>query len=309
MKIDISVVTPAFNEEGNIDELCAELESILERMGLSYEIIIVDDCSTDGTWKKVVDNSLRNSQIIGVRHLRNSGQLHSIETGIKLSNGDFVLTIDSDLQHPVAQIPALWEKRNSTGIVVGQQVKRSESKIKSHFSSLFYSAIKNISGIDVMPNVGDFRLLKRQIALDLMSKKEEKILRFLIPKYGYLVETVTFEANRRVAGETKYSFSKMVGLGVTSIVSITTRPLYFSVFFAIAFAIISFIDFVYVVFSWFFYQTTPGWASIVGIISIGLTMIFAVLGIFGIYLAQIVRMLTSNDSTKFSITTRDQNHK
>jgi dolichol-phosphate mannosyltransferase len=160
-----------------------------------------------------------------------------------------------------------------------------------------------------MPNVGDFRLLKRQIALDLMSKKEEKILRFLIPKYGYLVETVTFEANRRVAGETKYSFSKMVGLGVTSIVSITTRPLYFSVFFAIAFAIISFIDFVYVVFSWFFYQTTPGWASIVGIISIGLTMIFAVLGIFGIYLAQIVRMLTSNDSTKFSITTRDQNHK
>jgi len=300
MEIELSIVSPAFNEEGNIDPLCSELKKVCDQMQVTYEIIIVDDFSSDDTWKIVSRISKENSAVWGIHLLRNSGQMKAIQAGIQVANGAYILTIDSDLQHPVELIPLLWEKRGVTGIVAGQQESRNESFLKAKFSQYFYYILRRLSGIAIPANVGDFRLIRRDIAIDLMNAKEEKILRFLIPKYGYHSEIVTFKAHPRTTGESKYSMFKMLNLALASVTSITTRPLYLSVAISGICATVTFLDFCYAVFMWGTRGTTPGWTSLIGLISVGLTMIFSVLGIFGIYLGQIIKMLTSRAEIKVS---------
>ena len=305
MKIDLSIVSPAYNEEGNIDLLCSELTRICEKMHVRYEIIIVDDSSSDGTWEMISRNSEKNPAVRGVRLLRNSGQLKAIQAGMQRANGSYILTIDSDLQHPVDLIPVFWERRNLTGIVVGQQELRNESLIKAKLSQFFYFFLRRLSGIAIQKNVGDFRLIRSDIANDLMNAKEQKILRFLVPKYGYQSEIVSFNAKQRTAGESKYSISKLLNLALTSVTSVTTRPLYLSVGIAGICAIITFFDFCYALYMWGTRGTAPGWTSLIGLVSMGLTMIFAVLGIFGIYLGQIIKMLTSSEDIRVSETTEN----
>jgi len=304
MVVDLSIVSPAYNEQGNIDLLCSELKKVCEQMQISYEIIIVDDFSSDDTWGAISRNSEENSAVWGIRLLRNSGQMKAIQAGVQRANGAYILTIDSDLQHPVDLIPLLWEKRNLTGIVAGQQESRKEALLKSKFSQYFYYILRRLSGIAIPKNVGDFRLIRCDIANDLMNAKEEKVLRFLIPKYGYHSEIVTFKAHPRASGESKYSMVKMLNLALTSVTSVTTRPLYLSVGISGICATVTFLDFCYAVYMWGTRGTTPGWTSLIGLISIGLTMIFAVLGIFGIYLGQIIKMLTTRDEVRVSEITR-----
>jgi dolichol-phosphate mannosyltransferase len=303
MRLDLSIVSPAYNEEGNIDLLCSELARICKELHIGYEIIIVDDSSTDGTWGKICLNSTTNSAVRGVRLLKNSGQIKALQAGMQRATGAYILTIDADLQHPVELIPELWEKRISTGIVVGQQELRNESLIKSKLSQLFYIFLRRLSGIAIQKNVGDFRLIRSDIAKDLLNAKEDKIFRFLIPKYGYRSEIVIFNANQRTMGESKYSVGKLINLAITSVTSVTTRPLYLSVGIASICAVTTFVDFCYAVYMWGTRGTAPGWTSLIGLVSMGLTMIFAVLGIFGIYLGQIIKLITSRDEIRVSETT------
>jgi dolichol-phosphate mannosyltransferase len=290
--IELSIVTPAHNEAGNIDRLCEELTAICEELLLTYEIVIVDDASTDATWEKINLNAELYKNVRGIRLSINSGQTKALEIGIVNSQGSFVLTMDSDLQHPVRLIPEFWENRNHTGIVSGRQISRKDGKLKSLLSKLYYVLLRFVSGIEIERNVGDFRLIRRDILNTLMAVKEEKILRFLIPKYGFETSVINFEADDRNAGTTKYSIARMLKFAALSLTSTTTRPLFLSAYLSMIFAGITFIDFLYVLITHASIGTVPGWASLLGLISVAFTVLFGVLGIFGIYLAHLLAINT-----------------
>jgi glycosyltransferase involved in cell wall biosynthesis len=290
--IELSIVTPAHNEDGNIDRLCEELTSICEELCITYEIVIVDDASTDATWEKINSNASASNAIKGIRLPINFGQTKALEIGIINSKGSFVLTIDSDLQHPVRLIPEFWKNRNTTGIVAGRQVSRNDGKLKSILSKVYYVLLRFVSGIDIVRDVGDFRLIRRDILNILIATKEEKVLRFLIPKYGFKTVVIDFNADNRNSGKTKYSVTKMLKFAAFSLTSTTTRPLYLSVYLSMIFAGLTFVDFLYVLVIHVSVGTVPGWASLLGLISGAFTVLFGILGIFGIYLAHLLALNT-----------------
>lgn len=291
--IDLSIVTPAHNEAGNIDKLCQELSTMCELLHLNYEIVIVDDASSDATWEKVNLNAEKNKSIKGIRLPINYGQTKALEIGMTISEGSYILTIDSDLQHPINLIPAFWEKRNITGIVSGRQTSRKEGKMKSLLSRAYYVFLRFVSGINIERNVGDYRLIRRDILNTLLDTKEEKILRFLIPKYGFRTTIIDFQAEDRNSGKTKYSIARMIKFAAISLTSTTARPLYLSAYLSIFFAGITFLDFVYVIATHATIGTVPGWASMLGLISGAFTVLFGTLGIFGIYLAHLLMLISA----------------
>lgn len=295
-------MTPVFNESEGLVQFYSEVKAIVTAMKIEVEIIFVDDGSSDESWKKISKLVLDNVQdrLIGIRLDRNYGQMVALEAGMREAKGDYILTLDSDLQHPPSIIPDLWRFREEFEVVQGRQVLRSEGIIKSKASHFFYTVLNKISGVQIQKNVGDFRLLNKATASFLLrGNQSPKILRFMIPKYKINTREIEFHAAPRRYGESKYGFRKLLSFGLLSIVKTTTRPLYLSVFLSIFFLISFCVEFVFVIYSAIWSFVVPGWASLVSLLSAALAAIFGILGIFGIYLAHLIEI--TDDSSKFRI--------
>jgi glycosyltransferase involved in cell wall biosynthesis len=288
--MQLSLVIPVFNESSNLKLFANSLINELDKLNLTYEIILVDDGSEDDSWEVIESMKISSPANVlrPIKLSRNFGQMAAIEAGLRVSKGEYVLTMDADGQHPVDLIPAFWEQRKKTGVVVGQQVQRAESLPKKLYSQLFYRVLRVISGINITPNAGDFRLLSRTVLNELLELPEPKILRFLIPKYGFKVTLVPFEAQSRLTGQSNYTLRKMLRLAVKSIVSTTTKPLHISGIVSVAFLIISILQLAYVLVAWFIDQPISGWTSVMAFASLSFAGVFASLYILGIYLDELI---------------------
>jgi dolichol-phosphate mannosyltransferase len=288
--MQLSLVIPVFNESSNLMIFANSLIIELDKLNITYEIILVDDGSEDDSWEVLESMKISSPANVlrPIKLSRNFGQMAAIEAGLRVSKGEYVLTMDADGQHPVGLIPAFWEQRKKTGVVVGQQVQRAESLPKKLYSKLFYRVLRVISGINITPNAGDFRLLSRTVLNELLELPEPKILRFLIPKYGFKVTLVPFEAQSRLNGQSNYTFRKMLRLAVKSIVSTTTKPLHISGIVSVAFLIISILQLAYVLVAWFIDQPISGWTSVMAFTSLSFAGVFASLYILGIYLDELI---------------------
>jgi dolichol-phosphate mannosyltransferase len=291
MACALSVVIPAYNEEGCLGELYQRLLPVLRDTGLEYEILFVDDGSTDGTFRELRRLSQEDSCVRAVRLSRNFGHQAALTAGLAQARGEAVVTMDADLQHPPELIPTLIEKwREGHEVVYTVRGKTADSGVsKDVTASLYYRLLNFLSPIPIVPGAADFRLLDRK-AVDALNAMPERarFFRGLVPWIGFRQMSVAFDAPERFSGETKYSFLKMSRLALHGILSLSAMPLRMATLVGAIVVAIGLVYGIYVVWTALFNpESQQGWASIVLVaLLLGGTQIFF-MGVIGEYLARV----------------------
>ena len=225
----ISIVVPMYYEEAMVIACHEELTSVMQSLSLyTYELIFVNDGSLDTTLNLLENLSLKDSCSKIISLSRNFGHQAAVTCGITYATGDAIVIIDADLQDPPAVIVdmvKLWE--SGYDVVYGQRQKRKgETFFKLITAKLFYKLLNNLSDITIPLDTGDFRLIDKKVAAELINLKEHnRFLRGLVPWCGFKQIPLIYERNPRFAGETKYSFKKMIALALDGIISFSSKPL------------------------------------------------------------------------------------
>ena len=290
-KNTLSVVIPTFNEEGNIALLYSKLMEALAPLELkALELIFVDDGSHDDSLKIIKRLAKNDKQVKYISFSRNFGHQLALKAGLDHAIFHGVVSLDADLQHPVELIPEMVKKwRSGTDVVYSKRIDESLPWFKRTSSKLFYRIVNSLSQIKLEDGVADFRLLDQKVVQALLKHKETNLfIRGIIPSLGFKQEAIEYTPNKRFAGETKYSFSKMLRFALTGITSLSAKPLYFSIYFGVFFAFLAFIYSLYAIYVFTFgNEAVPGWTSIIASILLigGIQLIM--IGIIGIYLGKV----------------------
>ncbi len=290
MKFSVSAVLPCFNEQDNIKAIYVSLTEVLKPYE-NYELLFVDDGSTDATLETIRLIAAADPKVRFISLSRNFGHQHALKAGLDHASGDCVVSLDADMQHPPALIPAMIEQWQQGFEVVntirGEQ--KSLSVSKKFTSGLFYNLVNKLSSVEIKPGVADFRLLDRKVVDALKQFNENYIfLRGLIPWMGFKQTSVHFEPSERLSGQTKYSFIRMLRLALDGITSFSSRPLYLSIAIGSVIAGLAFLYGIYAVYVHLFTEDAlPGWTSITASVLFigGIQLIM--LGIIGIYLGKL----------------------
>lgn len=288
----ISIVIPLFNEEGNLAELYKSLYNILvNKLKIDYEIIFIDDGSEDKSWQKIKDLHSKNINVKGIQFSRNFGHQYALKAGLDYSNGDSVISLDADLQHPTEMIIDFYNKWKD-GYKIVQGI-RKETKgigiIKDINSRIFYRIINFLSDVEIYPGSSDFRLLDRKVVDEIKKMDETQFfLRGIVNWIGYENISIEYTAEPRFSGSSKYSFMKMIKFATDGIMSFSIKPLRLVMLFGMSISFISLLYALIVVYLKIFTDiNVPGLSSILfSILFLG-GIQFIVLGIIGEYIGKI----------------------
>jgi len=290
--VDLSVVLPIYNEEKGIDELYKRLTEVLGPTGWSYELVLVNDGSRDGSWRKILELGNRDRRVCGVNLSRNFGHQIAITAGVEMSRGAAVVVMDSDLQDPPELIPVLYAKHQEGFDVVYAQrrTREGESWFKEVTAKAFYRLIRRMTTIEIPVDTGDFRLMSRRVVNDLMKLQEQsRFVRGLVTWVGYNQTPVLYDRSKRYGGETKYPLAKMMRFALDGITGFSSQPLrlasHAGLFFAFASLTLMAALMVYKLGGGT--AVIPGWTSLaVAVLFLGGVQLLAV-GILGEYIGRI----------------------
>lgn len=287
----ISIVVPIFNEEENIQVFYQEVCKYMERLSYDFELLFVDDGSRDATPLILERLVQQDSRIRGLIMARNYGHQLALTCGLDHADGDCVITMDGDMQHPPEMLPLLlvkWEE----GFEVVQTIRISTegvSWLKSFTSGLFYKLINRMSKVRIQEGGSDFRLLDKVVVQGFRRFKERaRFIRGMISAIGYRQTQVEFIAPKRYAGTSKFSLSKMMHFALDGITAYSKLPLRFAFYSGLFFALISFGVMLHVIYiKLFTIEAVPGWATIsASILLLGGLQLLG-LGIIGEYVGRI----------------------
>jgi dolichol-phosphate mannosyltransferase len=290
----VSIVVPVFNEEGNVRPLA---DAVAEAMGQAgYELIFVDDGSTDGTLGQIEAAVSADGRVAGVSFSRNFGHQAALAAGLRHAAGQVVVTMDGDLQHPPALIPQLVRKWRQGWNVV-QTRRRDEAAapwLKRATSRAFYRVFSRLCGVHIDPGMSDYRLLDRSIVDELNRMNEGQLfLRGLVAWMGYRQAVVPFQAGGRLSGRPKYTLARMLRFAKAGVFSFSAVPLRLGVLLGALAAILAFGELVYVLIAYFTTNTVPGWASSTALISLLFGILFLLIGVQGEYVLRIYERVQS----------------
>lgn len=228
--IDISIVVPVYNESASLPHLHAALLAVLTKMPESFEIIYVDDGSTDKTPAIARDLSAKDKRVILISLSRNFGKESALSAGIQYAQGKAIIMLDGDGQHPVELIPQfiqVW--KDGAQVVIGvRTTNNNTSWIKRIGSRLFYIWLNRISQHGIIPGSTDYRLIDREVQQAFLTFTEnDRITRGLIDWLGFTRQTIPFKAKPRQHGTATYSLRKLIKLAINSFISLSSTPLYF----------------------------------------------------------------------------------
>ena len=288
----LSVVAPMYNEEGGIELFLQEVIKVLSENFLNYELILVDDGSTDNTVSKAIKFIQNHPFIRLIIFSRNYGHEIASTAGLEQATGDCVVLMDSDLQHPPSLIPEMVDKmQEGYDVVCGARINRDEeSWTKRKITRLFYRLSANMSGLNIDQNVGNFRLMNRNV-LDALKKMKENN-RHLVTLFAYLgfkTTYIPYHCHERVAGKSKYTWMKLISLALDSIIGFSHRPLRLMSILSILISFSMMIYAGFILLQKFFTspQLADGVASVIFLVSALFSVLFLFLAILSEYISRI----------------------
>ncbi len=287
----LSVIIPVHDEEDNIRPLHGRLAAAVSALSGDAEFIFVDDGSADRTAAEVVALRAADPRVRLLRLSRNFGHQAALTAGMDVADGEAVISLDGDLQHPPELIGELV-RRWRDGHEVVYTVRRASpdaSAFKTALSVLFYRVFRALSGVDLPANAADFRLLDARVVRSLRAMPERsRFLRGLVCWAGYRSVGVEYDASPRAGGRSKYGAGRMLALALDALISFSTTPLYAAL--AVG-AAVGLFGFAYAVFALYArlitHQVLPGWTSLMIIVSIVGGFQLLLLGLLGLYLGKV----------------------
>lgn len=283
----LSVITPAHNEEANLALLYSRLKTALDDIGLDWEWIVVDDHSSDETFRILQGIAAQDHRVIGIRLSQNMGSHLACLCGLRKSQGDAAIVIAADLQDPPELIaPMIDHWRKGKRVVWAARQARSGEKWTNTVSArLYYWVLRHFIGIKQLPPQGaDFFLIDRIVVQSLAQFNEANVnFIALIAWMGFASETIYYDKKTRVLGKSSWSFEKKIKLFIDSVASLTYKPIRFMSYVGFAVALIGFIYSMFVVRNYLRGTPPPGWSSLIIVVFVigGIQMIM--IGILGEY--------------------------
>lgn len=287
----ISIVVPVFNEQDNIREFHKRIVDIMKGGTYDYNLIFVDDGSSDGTAAIISQISAADKHVEAYLLSRNYGHQMAITCGLDHADGDAVITMDGDLQHPPELLPellSLWE--NGSEIVQTRRIATEDAGLfKSITSKLYYKIINVLSNVEITPGGSDFRLMdKRAVEAFRLYRERARFIRGLVNTLGFKVAMVDFVAPPRFAGKSKFSLKKMLHFALDGITAFSKLPLRWAFYIGLFFGFISIMLLLHVMYVKFIADdAVAGWATMtVSILFLGGIQLIGI-GILGEYIGRI----------------------
>ena len=290
--IHLSIVSPVYLAEGIIDELIKRIRKQILKITENYEIILVEDGSSDNSWQKIEENCKKYKRIKGVRLSRNFGQHYAITAGLHKSKGDYVVIIDCDLQDNPKYIPELVNKsKDGFDIVFTKKRYRKHSIFKNYLGQIFHKVFNLLASDSLILSngkVGGFSLLTRKV-VDAFCKYNEYHRAYLpiLRSLGFSSAVISIDHEERFLGKTSYSFSKGLGLALDGIVSHSNKLLRISIYVGFSFVFCGMASIVFIIVKSITSGFQPGWASTMVLFIFCTGLILISIGIVGIYIGKI----------------------
>lgn len=286
----ISIVTPVYNEEENVVFFHDAVTEVMKRIPMDYELIYVNDGSTDKTDLLIRQLAGRDSHVRALTFARNFGHQIAITCGMDFAKGDAVITMDGDMQHPPELIPRLIEKWQE-GYDIVQTIRTSTEDaglVKKITSCGYYAMINSISTSKVVPGGSDFRLMDRK-AMDAFRRFREhsRFIRGIVGGLGFRQASIEFEAPARHAGVSKFSMRKMLHFAMDGIITNSTLPLRMAFYIGLLAAFAGFVLILHVIYCYITGTAVPGWSTMTILLSLFGSMNLMGLGVIGEYIGRI----------------------
>jgi polyisoprenyl-phosphate glycosyltransferase len=292
----IGIVVPVFQEESVIEMFHAHLVQVIQALPNSIRIYYVDDGSKDGTGAALEKIAVADERVVVITLSRNFGHQAALTAGMDQAEGDVIITLDGDGQHPPELIEHMLKLHAAGYDIV--QTQRDDSRTdgaKKSTSGLFYWLINRISNTEIQPGTADFRLLSRKVVDTLKSMPEyHRFLRGLIPWMGFQSVILPYQPLPRMAGKSKYSFKKMTHLAADAIFSFSTTPIKLTILLGILFLVFAVLEVIYVSSFWVTNNISalaPGWSSLMFVILFGNALVLINVGVLGIYVGYVFQQV------------------
>ena len=288
----LSIVVPCYNEQAVLEESHRRIGAAARKeLGERYELILIDDGSSDETWPMIEALAAADAQVRGVKLSRNHGHQLAVTAGLSLCRGEQVLIIDADLQDPPELLSDMRKMMGRTGadVVYGKRVSRKgETQFKLATASAFYWLLSRNTDVAIPRDTGDFRLMSRRVAdLVVAMPEEDRFLRGMITWLGFRQVAYEYERDERFAGETKYPLRSMLKLARSAFMGFSMAPLRMAGQLAIAMFAVMLLIILYAIISWLSGNALPGWTSLIVIVALTSALQLSMMAILGEYIGRI----------------------
>ena len=289
----ISIVVPMYNEQESLQILYRELNRVTQEMNsYDFEYVFVNDGSKDATLQKIRELAAEDERVHYLSFSRNFGKEAALLAGLSCAKGDYVTTMDADLQDPPSLLPqmaAMLEAGDCDNVATRRVNRQGEPKIRSFFARMFYKVMRRLSHIEIADGARDYRLMNRAMVDSILSVSEyNRFSKGIYGWVGFKTKWLPYVNVNRVAGETKWSFWSLLLYSIDGIVAFSTAPLSIAVLIGIAFCLIAILGFIIILVKTLVWgDPVGGWPSLACLISLFGGMQLLCLGIIGEYLAKV----------------------
>lgn len=288
---ELSIVIPVFNEEAVIDELERRLAAFLNGRGVTWEVVFVNDGSSDNSAAMLAQICERDARYKLVSFSRNFGHQMAITAGLDYAVGDAVVMMDADLQDPPEVVDEMLARfREGYDVVYGVRTRRSgETWFKRFTAAAFYRILRAMVGVNIPLDAGDFRLLSRRVVVTLAALREtHRFVRGMVSWVGFKQIAVYYDRPERFAGETHYPFRKMLRFAIDGVTAFSSVPLRFATWLGTASSIVGLGVSLWVIYARLFLSgNVAGWATIMIAVCLGSGAQLLMTGILGEYVGRI----------------------
>lgn len=287
----ISLIVPCYNEEEALPIFYTETKKVLKGMECDHELIFINDGSKDGTLSILRDLAAKDEKVTYLSFSRNFGKEAAMYAGFSNARGEFVAVMDADMQDPPALLPEMLKKLMDgeyDSVATCRKTRKGEPPIRSWFARMFYRIINKISDADIVDGARDFRLMRREMVEAIVEMGEyNRFSKGIFGWIGFKTYWLAYENVNRVAGETKWSFWKLLKYAIDGIINFSQAPLAVASWFGMLMTFVSFVAIIFIVVRRLaFGDPVTGWASTVCIITfIGGIQLFC-MGIMGQYISK-----------------------